>query len=99
MSLLQVSSNTNRQHNRDEDLDATETESLYKSPSKGKGKERASFLPGTSCGDNRQVGEIAHNAGSVSACSRCVAPDQLIASKPRDRLHTIVALSPIACQG
>ena len=84
-----------RQLNRDDDSDATETESLYKSPSKGKGKERASFLLATSRGDKRQVGEIARNAGSVGARSRSVAPDQLTASKPRDRRHTVVALSPI----
>jgi len=59
-----------RQCNRNEDSDATETESLYKLPSKGKGKERAAFLLGR---DKRRVAEI---AGSVSACSRSVAPDQ-----------------------
>jgi hypothetical protein len=43
-----------RQRNRHEGSDATETGSFYKLLLKGKGKERAPFLLGTSCGDKRQ---------------------------------------------
>jgi hypothetical protein len=89
-----------KQPNRDEDSDATETESLYKSPLKGKGKERASFLPGASRGDRRRMGEAARQAGSGSARGRWAAPDQRYEqqqtpSNARDRRHTVVALSPI----
>ena len=79
-----------RQRNRDEDSDATETESLYKSPSKGKGKERA--LTGH---ESREQKTSRGNAGSVSPRSQSAAPDQLTVPQPRDRRHTVAALSPI----